>query len=230
MLLLGSAHPGAGRAIRQEFARRTTRGASPSPSAAASPCSLRPCGSRPRGVQRDTNGDVSSHAIDGRLSDWRDIADAHEWEVLLLGNGLSINVWDGFRYGKLFDHAGNAGLTPDDLAFFTSTPNFERVLADLNTAIRVSEVNGVDPRLFYQSYRRIQLALGHAIRRVHPHRTQVPDSTLAAIRPELASYEWVFTTSYDLIVYWSMGYGERYRTRTLIDRPRSRSIRGRDAR
>ena len=111
---------------------------------------------------------ASTQAIDGSLSDWQDIADTHEWEILLLGNGLSINVWDGFRYGKLFDHAHNAGLTADDLALFSGTPNFERILADLNTAIRVAEVKGVDPRLFYQSYRRIQLALGHAIRQVHP--------------------------------------------------------------
>lgn len=154
---------------------------------------------------------VSTQAIDGSLSDWQDIADGNEWEILLLGNGLSINVWDGFRYGKLFDHAHNAGLTADDLALFSGTPNFERILADLNTAIRVAEVKGVDPRLFYQSYRRIQLALGHAIRQVHPHRIQVPDGTLDAIRRELTSYEWIFTTSYDLIVYWAMGYGERYR-------------------
>jgi hypothetical protein len=154
---------------------------------------------------------VPTPSIDGSLCDWRDIAETYEWDVLLLGNGLSINVWDGFRYGKLFDHAGNAGLTPDDLALFSGAPNFERILADLNTAIRVAEVKGVDPRAFYESYRRIQLALGHAIRQVHPHRIQVPGSTLAAIRPELASYEWVFTTSYDLIVYWAMGYGERYR-------------------
>jgi hypothetical protein len=74
----------------------------------------------------------------------------------------------------------------------------------------VSEVKGVDPRPFYESYRRIQLALGHAIRQVHPHRIQVPDACLEAIRAELTTYEWIFTTSYDLIVYWAMGYGERY--------------------
>jgi hypothetical protein len=153
---------------------------------------------------------VPSTPIDGSLPTWADIADEYEWEVLLLGNGLSINVWDGFGYGQLFDHAHDAGLTPDDLDLFSGTPNFERVLADLNTTIRVSEVKGVDPRTFYESYRRIQLALGHAIRQVHPHRIQVPDECLAAIRPELASYEWIFTTSYDLIVYWAMGYGEQY--------------------
>src|SRR4051794_15070011 len=114
---------------------------------------------------------------DGSLEDWEDIADEHDWDTLLLGNGLSINVWPEFAYGALFDHALGGGLTEDDLALFDSTPNFERVLADLNTAIRVSEASGVDPTPFYERYRRIQLALGHAIRQVHPRLVDVPDDT-----------------------------------------------------
>jgi hypothetical protein len=56
----------------------------------------------------------------------------------------------------------------------------------------------------------VQEALGHAVRQVHCHRIQVPDTTLSTIRDQLTKYEWIFTTSYDLIVYWAMGYGERY--------------------
>jgi hypothetical protein len=96
------------------------------------------------------------------------------------------------------------------LALFDATPNFERVLADLNTTMRVSQIVGVDPAPFYERYRRIQLALGHAIRQVHPQRINVPDDTLDRIKEELKAYEWIFTTSYDLIVYWAMGYGEDY--------------------
>jgi hypothetical protein len=147
---------------------------------------------------------------DGSLPTWEDIADQCEWSALLLGNGLSINVWPSFAYGSLFDHASGGGLTAEDLALFDSTPNFERVLADLNTTIRVAQVTGVDPQPFYDRYRRIQLALGHAIRQVHLSRSRVPDTTLSAIRAELLNYAWVFTTSYDLIIYWAMGYGDVY--------------------
>jgi hypothetical protein len=154
---------------------------------------------------------MASHPLDGSLADWEEVADADHWAVLVLGNGLSVNVWPQFAYASLFEHARDGGLTPEDLALFDNTPNFERVLADLNTAIRVSQVAGVDASPFYERYRRIQLALGHAIRQVHVTRSEVPNESLAAIRAELLNYEWIFTTSYDLIVYWAMGYGEVFR-------------------
>jgi hypothetical protein len=42
---------------------------------------------------------------DGTLFDWRDIATSHEWDTLLLGNGMSINIWEPFGYRKLYDRA-----------------------------------------------------------------------------------------------------------------------------
>jgi hypothetical protein len=160
---------------------------------------------------------VPSPALDGSLPSWEEVVDAEQWQVLLLGNGLSINVWPQFAYRTLFDHARGGGLTAEDLALFDGTPNFERVLADLNTAIRVSQVAGVDATPFYERYRRIQLALGHAIRQVHLNRTRVPEDTLGSIRAELLHYEWIFTTSYDLILYWSMGHGSGGSFRPFID-------------
>ncbi len=98
----------------------------------------------------------------------------------------------------MFDHARGRGLTAEDRALFQGTLNFERVLGDLNTTIRIGDVLGVDTRPFYARYRSIQLALGHAIREVHLTRSQAPDTTLAAVRSVLEQFEWVFTTSYDL--------------------------------
>jgi Domain of unknown function (DUF4917) len=147
---------------------------------------------------------------DGRLRDWSDVADLHDWQVLLLGNGLSINIWKPFGYHRLLDEAAAGGLTPEDLALFASTSNFERILADVSTAIRVCGVAGVDSDPLYDRYRSIQRALGHAVRQVHPTLSEVPGSTLAAIREEMTGYEWVFTTSYDLLIYWAMGHGGKF--------------------
>lgn len=144
---------------------------------------------------------------DGSLEDWADLHDEYDWQALLLGNGLSINVWETFGYHQLFDHAGGGGLTDEDRALFQGTTNFERVLADLNVAIRIGDVLNVDTRPFYERYRNIQMALGHAIREVHLRLSHVPESTLAAIKGVMSDHEWVFTTSYDLILYWAMGYG-----------------------
>jgi hypothetical protein len=160
---------------------------------------------------------MPSNIPDGSLLPWSDVLDEADWQVLLLGNGLSINVWSHFDYQRLFDYARNEGLTTRDIALFGDTTNFEHVLADLGTAIRVSEITRVDPAPFYKRYRRIQSALGRAIRQVHLTRSDVPDETLISIRDELKKYEWVFTTSYDLIIYWAMGCGPNASFSPFVD-------------
>jgi hypothetical protein len=154
---------------------------------------------------------VESGPIDGSLVSWEGIADAEEWQGLLLGNGLSVNVWPNFVYDSLFDHAQDDGLATEDRALFQGTPNFERVLADLNLSIRTCDAVGIDTSPLYARYRSIQIALGHAIREVHLQQRQVPKAALETIRGELEQFEWVFTTSYDLLVYWAMGYGGRFK-------------------
>jgi hypothetical protein len=124
---------------------------------------------------------VSSGSIDGSLVRWEEIADAAEWQALLLGNGLSIEVWPKFDYGSLYEHAQDGTLTKEDRALFGDTSNFERVLADLNVAIRICDSLGIDTAPLYARYRSIQRALGHAIREVH----LMPDPAcrLGASRP-----------------------------------------------
>lgn len=142
---------------------------------------------------------------DGTLVDWRDIATAFEWDTLLLGNGMSINVWEPFRYHKLYDHAKANGLSARDRALFASTPNFERVLGDLLTAIRVNRAIGENASRLVDHYRSVQLALVQAVRAVHINRERVPLATRETIAAAMEEFEWVFTTSYDLLVYWAMG-------------------------
>ncbi len=42
---------------------------------------------------------------------------------------------------------------------------------------------------------------------MHPEHADIPRTALVAIREHLLKYGWVFTTSYDLLVYWAMGAG-----------------------
>ncbi len=143
---------------------------------------------------------------DGTLLDWRDIAEEHGWDTLLLGNGMSINIWEPFKYRALYDHAkSGGGLSSADRKLFASTPNFERVLADLLTAIRVNEAIEIPIAPALEHYRNIQRALVHAVRAVHVNRERVPLATRRKIRAAMLTFEWVFTTSYDLLLYWSMG-------------------------
>lgn len=141
---------------------------------------------------------------DGSLLDWRDIADSHRWETLLLGNGLSINIWKRFAYSNLYDQAKSTRLSTRERRLFAATPNFERVLAEILTAIQVNEAVGIrcDPLL--ECYRNVQRALVRAVRDVHLNQTAIPLSTRELIGRVMREFQWVFTTSYDLLVYWGM--------------------------
>lgn len=142
---------------------------------------------------------------DGTLVDWRDIAGAYEWDTLLLGNGMSINIWEPFRYRNLYGYAKDDGLSVKDQKLFAATPNFERVLGDLLTAIRVNKALGLRTSPLVEGYRNIQLALVKAVRAVHLNRERVPVATRETIAAVMKEFEWVFTTSYDLLAYWAMG-------------------------
>jgi hypothetical protein len=142
---------------------------------------------------------------DGTLYDWRDIQSAHGWDTLLLGNGMSINVWEPFGYSSLFDQAKADHLSEEERRLFEFTPNFERVLGDLLTTMRVNKAIELPAEPVLECYRNIQRALAAAVRAVHVNREGVPVSTRRTIRKALLGYEWVFTTSYDLILYWAMG-------------------------
>ncbi len=148
---------------------------------------------------------MAPYSIDGSLHTWAEISDRHAWSALLLGNGLSINLWPQFAYGSLFDHARKDGLAEIDRALFDGTRNFERALSDLMTAMRVNGALGLDVQPILDRYRSIQVTLGKAIRAVHVNQSRIARATLLTIRREMLRYEWIFTTSYDLVLYWAMG-------------------------
>ena len=101
-------------------------------------------------------------------------------------------------------------MTDEDREIFEGSPNFERALGDLLTAIRVSDVYGIDTGPLFDRYLEIQKALGEAVRAVHINRDSVPGQTRQAIRNVLRGFEWIFTTNYDLLLYWAIAYGGRF--------------------
>ena len=154
---------------------------------------------------------LQGHSTDGSLATWQEVAaDFGDRPALLLGNGLSRHVWDSFGYPLLYDKAPLGDepgcLSAADRRLFEvlGTRNFERVLAELAAAIQMAEALNVDAERFHDRYRSIQLALGSAVRRVHAGYHDVPAGALEAIGGVLQEQGVVFTTSYDLIVYWAM--------------------------
>jgi hypothetical protein len=153
------------------------------------------------------------HAIDDPLSPWGEIAPRARWRALLLGNGLSQSVWHRFGYTSLFEQARHAGrLGAEDLELFRRlhTTNFEVVLAALNAARLALGALGTDGRAVEAGYRRLQRELGDTVRASHVQRRGVPDEVLASLKATMLGHDVVFTTNYDLLAYWAMGYEEAY--------------------
>lgn len=146
------------------------------------------------------------------LATWDEIKTLDEdWSGILLGNGASIAVWDRFAYSSLFDEAVSARvthpLTEGDQALFTAfeTRNFEQVLDALMTSSLVTGALGMDAREYVARYNSIQRGLFEAVRAVHvPWMRLAGGSVLGAIRTGLKEYRAVFSTNYDLLVYWSI--------------------------
>jgi hypothetical protein len=148
--------------------------------------------------------------VDERLLSWDAIRSEWDWKGILVGNGASRAVWDKFKYDSLYDTAVSDNvehpLTLEDKHLFTEidTRNFEQVLAALATSEMVCDALGLDALLVKERYESIQRALFEAISIVHPRWRDDDTEVYGAIRSALLDYDFVYSTNYDLIMYWSM--------------------------
>ena len=136
-----------------------------------------------------------------RLLMWDEVAE-RTWPTLLIGNGLSMNLWDGFWYRNLFDQADLADSAKkvfDDLR----TTNFEEVLAAIHHARIVDDAVGLPTTLVDNAYAMVRDALLETVSRAHVDWSGIPDSTNALIAEEMTKHRSVFTTNYDLCLYWA---------------------------
>lgn len=101
-----------------------------------------------------------------RLLKWADLADGSGWDTLVVGNGLSINIWNDFAYSRLFERAS---LKPAAHQLFSDfkTQNFEIVLEALWHAERTLTALGRRTTAITALYEHVQSALFQAVLRVH---------------------------------------------------------------
>ncbi len=125
------------------------------------------------------------------------------WPSLFVGNGLSINVWGGFAYHRLYDQATLPQAAVDVFTGLDST-NFEFVLEVLMHTETVLNALGRDVGEVKDLYSNVRRQLFETVRAVHAPWTAVPSSTLEAIGRGLNDHEQVFTTNYDLLPYWAL--------------------------
>lgn len=151
-------------------------------------------------------------SIDDQLDSWKEIEAQFNGGGILLGNGFSCSVWEKFGYLSLYQKACSTNsdiqnpLSSQDKLLFDSmeTKNFERVLSILSNTSKVNQIFGHNYRLFDERYEHIKTALGEAVRAVHIPWQQVDNQVLMTIRRELKKYQFVYSTNYDLLLYWAI--------------------------
>lgn len=145
--------------------------------------------------------------VNDSLLTWNEISGLG-WKDLLLGNGFSINIHNGFDYRNLKEVACRTAigetLIEESRVLFEAydTTNFEDVLKSIYHALQVDDSLGLRQ---YESigrvYENIKNSLASAVNYAH-----VPEgfSSAVLISGEMRQFNNVYTTNYDLIPYWSI--------------------------
>lgn len=127
---------------------------------------------------------------------------------LLLGNGFSIGCDPVFRYGSLYDSAVNGGLSGRAQRVFErlGTNNFEGVMRLLEDSHWVAQeyrlISGTDSPML-DDLEIIKRTLIRAIAESHlEHPGDVDETRKASASRFLQPYQIIFTTNYDLLLYW----------------------------
>ena len=130
---------------------------------------------------------------------------------VLLGNGFSVGAHDKFRYGSLFEQAKKSDLPNRIEALFDryGTTNFETVLRHLDEGQWLARHYGLYRRDHQpdmgEDYEVLKEALIEAMGAVHPDkRSKIADDMLTSAVLFLKKFDSVFTTCYDLLLYWVM--------------------------
>lgn len=84
--------------------------------------------------------------------------------------------------------------------------DFELLLNRLNIAASVNKILGIDCNTPLDRYNAIRDALINAVRLVHPNFDTIDSQWIEGVFKEFRQYEAIFTTNYDLLIYWITGY------------------------
>jgi hypothetical protein len=140
-----------------------------------------------------------------RLQTWDKISNGN-WSTLLLGNGLSINIWSHFAYSQLLEQADLKDSARQLFVDFGTT-NFEAVLEALWHAERTLAALSRPTVAVNNLYNHVQEQLVNAVHRVHVPWESLLPTTLPQIATALGAYHTVFTLNYDLLTYWAVMAG-----------------------
>ena len=142
------------------------------------------------------------------LEAWPDVAKSR-WSDLVLGNGSSISVSPTFGYTTLrvlAEKLSAPPFSPDAKAIFDTlrASDFEGVMREIANASRLVAALGWQTDRLDSAYANTRDALIGAVAAAHPKHSAVPDTHLQAGSEFFSSFRSIFTTNYDLLLYWAV--------------------------
>lgn len=152
---------------------------------------------------------MPDNSVTPDLYKWGAIRHDYAGGDLLVGNGASRAVWQDFSYSSLYARAQDGSLehslsTSDAIVFDEFQGNFEAVLRALWTASLVCQALGQDPSVILARYQHIQQSLIEVVHNVHVPFRFLSDLTLDTINEALSFHRKVYSTNYDLLIYWAI--------------------------
>lgn len=148
--------------------------------------------------------------INPELEEWKALSDKVTFSGLLLGNGASRSVSEKFHYSSLYQKACELDetirLSEEDKSLFNhfGTHNFEAILSALAISRSVNSALGLDTEAIADRYKSIRNSLISAVHSNHEGWENIEAETFLSIKAELRKYQSVYSTNYDLLVYWSI--------------------------
>lgn len=123
---------------------------------------------------------------------------------LLLGNGFGRSLTESFSYGKLYPRVEkNLPDAAKQIFAGIGTADFEQVLRAVDHAEVVNKAHGLSSDGFETTRARIRTGLIEAVLAVHPEKRSAVDAKWQErARDLLHQFERIFTTNYDLLLYW----------------------------
>jgi hypothetical protein len=151
------------------------------------------------------------------LEKWSDVEDGTKWPTLLVGNGASVNLWGDFAYPSLYERAVLSAVAQAVFADLGVT-NFETALEAIHHAHVVVAALGDATSAIDGQYEQLRDALFRAVHGVHVDWSQFTADKFDKIAGVIQEHEAVYTTNYDLCMYWARVDGARRITkREVID-------------
>lgn len=144
-----------------------------------------------------------------KIEKWNDIENSILKSTLILGNGASIAVNQQLNYKSLKEHAEKNGLMNDNVKtlFDTyDTCDFELILRLVWQATNVNEALKIPDTTTKETYEHIRDCLIETVRDIHPTHADIEDQ-LPIIYQFIKQFKTIISLNYDLILYWTMMYG-----------------------